>query len=433
MPVIFPHANDYELADDDFRSAWIHLRTLYPGGPRFNQLPRLPRRDTIRALEANRQQLSLEYLCRRLVPNGYKDTSHATQQFLAQNAHIVCATSTKVINPASDLRVAGVELIGALPGAVPVHIEALFEADVDDDAAPDSAAPIAQAAQAITRLSASVSVPAGTAQPALCTTTGFHHVSPCVLEFVRDVHTSPYVARYRLNPVPPGVPVYGWDDRLTAYFWPKPGIGPSANLHVLSPLLVTAQLLEGAVSGGHPWTANENTDAVAMAHGIFAWGGVPQKAATVTSLIVRNVFEAALNGSWTMPGAPMNSGWTKVVAFATSHLPVSRSHVIWDSRVSTSIVRRLDRIFHALGLTTVPAPYTGIGLVNAGRGGTRPIGAGALSLAWNDGYRSWDAQEAGSDFVRLVCNALNLGAVSTARKGHWTVRDVEMVLFGDGY
>lgn len=43
----------------------------------------------------------------------------------------------------------------------------------------------------------------------------------------------------------------------------------------------------------------------------------------------------------------MNSGWTKVAAMATAFLegePDRAPHVIWDSRVSTAIVWRLDRM-----------------------------------------------------------------------------------------
>jgi hypothetical protein len=128
----------------------------------------------------------------------------------------------------------------------------------------------------------------------------------------------------------------------------------------------------------------------------------------------------------------MNSGWTKIAALATGD-----RHVIWDSRVSTSVVRRLDQLIHlsgASGPAGLPAPYHLIGFVNAGRGGTRPILSGALNFKWRRGYGSWLAQVAGSCFLRCVRDELNNPEGSwTARTEPWTLREVEMVLFMDGY
>jgi hypothetical protein len=95
----------------------------------------------------------------------------------------------------------------------------------------------------------------------------------------------------------------------------------------------------------------------------------------------------------------MNSGWTKVAAFATVHLEEmesGRPQVIWDSRVATAVISRLDRV--------VPQDaqladlFPGLGTV-LGRGGTRPRG---LSRKWPSGYGTWRGQVAGSKIVRDI-------------------------------
>jgi len=140
----------------------------------------------------------------------------------------------------------------------------------------------------------------------------------------------------------------------------------------------------------------------------------------------------------------MNSGWTKVAAFATVHLegmPDRHPQAIWDSRVSTAIVWRLDQLLAAAGAAEVPDALRDIGAV-PGRGGTRPRD---LILRWRNGYGSWRCQFAGSRFVKAMRDVLNSRHRPSSAEGYarmplpdgtcapWTVRGVEMVLFCDGY
>jgi hypothetical protein len=431
--VVFPHANGHGVPDDDFRAAWRLLCARFPVDPVSHRLPRLSRRVPIASMEANGQQRSLEYLCKVLVPSGYKATAQATNSFLTVNRHVVRATPNGVKNPASDREVEGVELVGALPATVPTNIEAQFEADadLDDIKGHDASAepePLEWPANGENSFDRSRKV----ATPKAPSTSSVVLPASYIREFVLDVHRANYFPRYLGAKVPPGTAIQGWDDRLVAYFWPKPAHGIAANNATLAPLLATASQLAIAVAAGSAWTSVEAKDAVRLVRAIFAWGGVPQKGSTITPVNIRNVFDAAIMGTIAQ-GTLMNSGWTKVAAFATDHLPPARRHVIWDSRVSTAVVRRLDAIFRRHGLTAVPPGFQDIGLVNIGRGGTRPVRAGQLRLKWVNGYRSWSAQLAGSQFLRKVCVDLNAGVVQTTRRGHWTLRDVEMVLFGDGY
>lgn len=404
MSITFPHANNYQISDDDFRAAWAELICRYGGGGSVTDLPRLHTIDPLSKLIHKKYQLSLEFLCRTLVPNGYRNTMQATEPFLKANAHILQPVS--VANPGTGRAVQGVHLM------TPPHIEALFDADVDD-------------------LEKGNAFSANTSLPSSEIAWGNH-----IDTFVDQIDMDPYQPMYRGRPL--GGPVTGWDGRLQAYFWPNPRTGLVATETRLKPIISLCKSLALVVQKGQPWKLAEQAKAVAVANEIFKWGGVPQDPKTVTSQNVRKVFEAALTGT-ASSGTLMNSGWTKVAAFATAHLdtgkPHANSQVIWDSRVSTSIIRRLDSIFYRAKLKSLPAGYSTLGLV-AGQGGTRTKPP-KLKFDWRNGYGRWDAQFAGSAFVRAVRNCLNGRGMkmtrSDAKKSDWTLRGVEMVLFGDGY
>ena len=250
---------------------------------------------------------------------------------------------------------------------------------------------------------------------------------------VRRIQEEVYQPVYRRKPF--GAPVTGWDARLRAYFWPTPDQGYAQTCAALEGIVSQARTLAKALSSnGNGWSAPEQAAAVALAHAIFKWGGVPQDPATVTPHSVEQVFRAAManDGKAT---ANMNSGWTKLAAFASDHYEedgVRYPQVIWDSRVAAALVSRLD-----VQLSEGESPsglFPGVGTV-PGRGGTRPR---ALLRRWPSAYRSWAGQVAGSALVREVRDILNGGGypgmpLPEGGAGPWTTRGVEMVLFMDGY
>lgn len=404
MPVVFPHANNYSISEDDFRAAWAELIDRYAAGRVGADLPRLHTIDSLDRIIHKGHQLSLEYLCRVLVPNGYRNTMQATEPFLQANAHIVQPISLR--NPVSGRPVKGVELVP------PSDIDAVFEADIDDLGVVDASPPYIQ-------------LPSGPLD-----------WGSYVDEFVEAIDGDPYQPMYRGKPV--GKHVKGWDKRLQSYFWPNPRVGLTATEVRLKPILFSCKNLALKVAKGTTWTEEDRVTALDTAKEIFKWGGVPQDPRKVTWTNVHKVFEAALSGAASR-GAPMNSGWTKVAAFATAHLDTGKPHaspqVIWDSRVSSSVIRRLDSIFHKAKLKSLPDAYAPIGLV-AGQGGTRKSPPN-LHFKWRNGYGRWDAQFSGSAFVQAVCQNLNAKGkkmtMTNGKQSNWTVRGVEMVLFGDGY
>lgn len=167
---------------------------------------------------------------------------------------------------------------------------------------------------------------------------------------------------------------------------------------------------------------------------MLKWGGVTRQS-QFSETTVEAVFRKAL-GLNVAGAVPMNSGWTKVTALATAYLedqPGAKAHVIWDSRVSTSLVARLDKLLVESNRANPKQIFPQIGPVT-GRGGTRPR---TFKLSWSHAYGSWRAQEAGSTLVRELRDILNRDydpmPLPDGTSRPWTVRGVESVLFMDGY
>ena len=255
---------------------------------------------------------------------------------------------------------------------------------------------------------------------------------------VEDIHKSPFQSQYRKKPVN-SAPITGWDDRLNAYFWPNPSVNYATTYSQLQGMLTSAKKLARELQANQGWNDIEQTEAVQLANEIFIWGGVPQRPSTVTAKNIQAIFIDALNENADST-ALMNSGWTKVAAFATAHLEdmeLRNPQVIWDSRVAASIISRLDRI---IGETVNGQPksiFPNIGTI-PGRGGSRPR---KYNLSWPNGYQRWTTQIRGSELVREMREILNdpkneyppMPLPTDNFRGAWTTRGVEMVLFMDGY
>ena len=167
---------------------------------------------------------------------------------------------------------------------------------------------------------------------------------------------------------------------------------------------------------------------------MLEWGGVTRQHA-FSEATVERVFRRAL-GVDGGEDALMNSGWTKVTALATAFLEGEwerAPQVIWDSRVSTSVVTRLEPLLIQDDVQDPKQIFPRIGPVT-GRGGSRPR---SFELCWSHAYGSWSSQEAGSELVRTLRDILNRDyppmPLPDGGTGAWTVRGVESVLFMDGY
>jgi hypothetical protein len=258
-----------------------------------------------------------------------------------------------------------------------------------------------------------------------------------VESLVASVHAADFVPKYRKKVIAQDVTI-GWDKRLKSYFWPSPQSGYAQTTHALEELLSQGAYLSKALEQNDGWTPSQEAAATKFAGDVFAWGGVPQKPVNVTAANVLAVFRAALANTHDAK-ALMNSGWTKVAAFATAHLEDAeggKPQVIWDSRVATSLISRLHALAPHGDHAAVQSMFPYIGTVQ-GQGGTRPRPA---LPGWPNGYGKWTSQVHGSALVREIRDVLNERTdlyppmpLPDNTSGKWTTRGVEMVLFMDGY
>jgi hypothetical protein len=421
----FPHANNEEMDDRDFMARWAAW-FAGPGAPGLidarQPIPRLHSPVSLQKLLDQGRGHGLDALCRKIVRPPYRNTMHATAVFMAANKHLLVETETT--NPATGKPVKGVllsplglELLSGITGdeSAMRDAEAAIESDVDIETRPQEFSTLV----ARTAAAPDAQLPAPIAER-IVDRVGL------IAALVDEVERDSYQAHYRLRPV--GTPLTGWSERLRGYFWPSPAFGFVRTMSELAPLLAEGRTLAEAL---RPWDKPTELLSVAFAQQVFRWGGVPQR--EVTWETVDRVIQSAINSR--IEGAPMNSGWTKVAAFSTAHLEgVDRSQAIWDSRVSWSLVRRIDRILCKAGWREVPMWLQHIGKVG-GRGGTR--WKAPVTLTWPNAYASWRSQIAASCLIREIRNQLNkqglLAPQPTGSTGAWTVRAVEMVLFMDGY
>jgi hypothetical protein len=257
--------------------------------------------------------------------------------------------------------------------------------------------------------------------------------SRLVRDLVHRIQVEEFQPRYRRAHF--GRPVCGWPDRLRSYFWPNPRVDYTATHRLMQGWFDGAGELSRRLLDRDTWTSADGAEAAELAMQMLRWGGVARQS-RFSVLSVESVFRKALG----LPHAaqpPMNSGWTKVAAMATAFLeghPSRAPHVIWDSRVSTSLVTRLEVLLLENGVRDPSHLFPHIGTV-IGRGGSRPR---KTRLRWAHAYMSWPSQFAGSSLVKEIRDILNretYPAMPAPEGGTklWTIRGVESVLFMDGY
>jgi len=229
----------------------------------------------------------------------------------------------------------------------------------------------------------------------------------------------------------------GWDFRIRQYSYAK---SPKTDFsHVY---FTTAPVIERmrTTVARYDWKSIESRDDInakdlAQLEADAEWickdfGGVPQSSYYITWKVIRSAVLGERFGN-----AVMNSGWTKVAAFATDGLPTAQT--IWDSRLSTSIIWRADQILHSSGLQLTALSEYPLGLVKGENSGTRPR---RTHFDWPNGYGKWKYHFAGGNIVRKIVSILNEPAYDYPRmpqpngeSRNWDVFGVGLVLFMDGY
>ncbi len=227
-----------------------------------------------------------------------------------------------------------------------------------------------------------------------------------------------------------------WDKRLTGYKWRGRSFWETQT--DLNDLYWRGSVFTRMIINTMTWGAEDKRKIVEWAEEIFRWGGTNQRS-QVTASKVKYVLENAMSMAAVHPGAPMNSGYTKVASFGTEFLEQSVNdvaQVINDSRVATSLTSRLDKLLVNKKYLGNPSQlFPSLGAIDVARGGTRPRN---LQLAWPNAYGSWQGQFAATQIVACMRDILNGSNYPRMPGGNgsgqdWTKRGVEAVLFMDGY
>lgn len=237
--------------------------------------------------------------------------------------------------------------------------------------------------------------------------------------------------------------VQGWDQRIKTYAYAIKG-NPNAWPAVYNdtaPLIYGLKTIVNAnnwngIHGPHDLNQADNLALLNLADKVRVWGGVnrPKDFMDAWNVIKSAVLNTRNNK------APMNSGWTKIASFASDGLP--NAQTIWDSRVSTSVIWRFDKILHSNLLT--PQSILGhykLGLVKGRSNPTGPRGRHYQFLGgWPWGNGKWICHLDGGKLVRDMVATLNNHALNYPRmplpnggSGDWDVFGVGLVLFMDGY
>ena len=228
----------------------------------------------------------------------------------------------------------------------------------------------------------------------------------------------------------PEQPVVGWEPRLNTYLWD--GVGWDETALVTNRFVERLNLLKTSTSE----LRNRQEEAGKIYKDIAAWCN-PR----ATSLPDHVVLEH-LDKVWASGIDTVDSTLTNLYAFARPD-----EYVIYDSRVGTAILSIAEDIYRyrtfSRGNEFCPAGsiariesvnlyfrsvYPNIGIYD-GAGGSRP--RAFRFKDWPTGYRNVSAQLDANDLCCRIVRHLN--KIGEGARKNWSLREVEAVLFMEGY
>ena len=218
-------------------------------------------------------------------------------------------------------------------------------------------------------------------------------------------------------------PVIGWENRLLAYEWN--GKGLQNNQNELQGFIQDLKSIK-AIMGIDPSSAmlDQCKD---VYDGIIEWGN-PK----ATHRDGQFVYER-LRELWGPGPTRVDSTLTKLYAFAEPN-----DYIIYDSRVATAILSIAEDLYRYRTVKkqrretvdqVFSRQYPSLGVYSSGAGGTRP--RAFRYSGWPEAYMKVPAQLDANDLCRRMVRVLNLNEEDG--KSNWTLRDVEAVLFMEGY
>lgn len=438
MYVTIPNADNYQCHSGLFIAAWKVWFKRFSDNPDDWQEGRMPVCESglsLAELLSQGDRFSLEVICRLIVPWTYRNKSMANSVFIHLNNDLLRPVSFRQEDGTSveGARLADhaidmwEELTYIEQDIFMIFAEARIQADIEST----SSDPIVIDDGGIEIIGEDIYPPlmpeAGDGQSAY------------IAALAAWIQEDPFQPLYHRQPC--GNPVSGWDERLQATFWPKPRSNYMVNSHLADPLLYRCSILGEGIEQGKVWGYEDRILAEKTVSEILMLFGLPQREFNADD--IEKVFRAAIYEQEDSD-ARMNSGWTKVASFATTFLEDYEGRypqVSWNSRISTSIVSRLDFLLVEAGIEDPTQIFPNIGIVSAW-GGTRPR---ELSLTWPDAYRKWPYQLAASRLVTKLRDHLNTAKddngqrlypempLATGGSGLWTVQGIQQVLSADGY
>jgi len=255
-----------------------------------------------------------------------------------------------------------------------------------------------------------------------------HEPEPATV-IVRYIAEEPFQAHYRGQPL--GPLKSGWGERLLGYFWPRPDHNWPKSSKVVDAFSDQIQRAIAALEADPRNTAAVHEVLTAFEE-VCLWGRVrlPESNPFALSTEVLRCCRALCQGAEPPSNCRLNSAWTKLYAFA-----IPDKCVIYDSRVAAAITSILDPVMHIVSQFPDWRSYAELGTI-PGRGGSRPR---PLNWNWRKGYGVWASQMAANGLCNNVVAELNKQSLvrPNCRKfqdsSPWTLREVEAVLFMEGY
>lgn len=231
---------------------------------------------------------------------------------------------------------------------------------------------------------------------------------------------------------PSNGPSVGWQQRLNNYLWNGANwLTTFTSLNTISSQL--GSLLSTLRSGGMP----THGSASHIFSQVAKWGGTnPGQVSNTTVVAALMAVDNYINSKPLPNKPPMSSTWTKVYALAFPN-----DFVIYDTRVAAAIVSIAEDIYRRnnsanngrgieANIDDFRFHFKHIGeMKNASRGGTRP--RGTRYRLWPAAYKSWDAQTDANTLCKGIKDSLNRQNIDG--RSNWTLREVEAVLFMEGY
>ena len=438
MYVTIPNAENYQFHRGLFIAAW---KVWFK---RFSDTPEQWREGRISVGESNQKladllqdgkRFSLEVICRLMVPWNYRNQLQADTGFLHVNSPLLrtvpytetdgaVVQGVRLTDQALDL---WEELTYIEQDIFMIFAEARIQADIESD----SSEPIIVDDAGIDLIGEDI-------YPPLVPEEGDDQ-DAYVQALVAWIQEDPFQPLYHKQPY--GESVSGWDERLKAVFWPKPRSNYAVMSHLADPLIYRCSLLGKGLDDGKGWGYEDKLLAKKTVNEIFMLYGLPQRDFTAED--AEKVFRTAIFED-ADSDAKMNNGWSAVAAYATHFLEQSQDRipqVSWNSRVSASVISRLDFLLVEAGIDDPATIFPELGIIS-GWGGTRPR---EYSLSWQDAYRKWGSQFAASRLLVKVRDHLNTAKDANGFKLYpemptpgsgttaWTINGIQQVLSADGY